>query len=163
MAAVGRRRDRTLERSAPQRARAQIGLVAPRLQLRRPYGRATDPVERFSFEEQPDGTPLHDTLVWGSGALAVALLVGEAFTENGWDLAPGQATDVADLPTLTFRHDGEAQLQPCAEAWIGEHAGQALLAAGVMPLLSHRQRAAVRLLRMQSIAEPAAMLAGGWG
>ena len=140
-----------------------IGLVAPRLLLRLPYGQATDPIERFRFEEQPDSAPDHDTLVWGSGGLAVALLLGEAFTENGWDLAPGQAQDIADLPALTFRRDVEAQLQPCAEAWIGERAGQALLAAGVMPLLSHRQRAAVRLLRVQSIAEPAAALAGGWG
>ena len=143
-------------------AASWIGLVAPRLLLRLPYGQGTDPIERFRFEERPDRAPAHDTLVWGSGALAVALLVGEAFTDGGRDLAAGQAQDIADLPALTFRHDGEAQLQPCAEAWIGERAGEALLATGVMPLLSHRQRAAVRLLRMQSIAEPATMLAGSW-
>lgn len=139
-----------------------IGLVAPRLLLRLPYGKATDPIERFAFEEQ-GAFPVHETLTWGSGALAVALLIGQAFTGSGWNLALGQAQDLTDLPAYTFHHDGEPQLQPCAEAWLGEHAGQALLELGLMPLLSHRARPAVRLMRMQSIADPACGLAGGWG
>jgi len=92
----------------------------------------------------------------------VALLLGQAFTESGWDLAPGQVQDVDDLPAYAFSLNGEAQLQPCAEAWLGERASQALLEQGVMPLLSHRQRASVRLTRVQSIAEPAQPLAGPW-
>jgi type VI secretion system protein ImpC len=138
-----------------------IGLVAPRLLMRLPYGRATDPTEGFDFEEQA-ATPRHDTLAWGPGSLAVALLLGQAFTESGWDLAPGQVQDVDDLPAYTFTLGGEAQLQPCAEAWLGERAALALLEQGVMPLLSHRQRASVRLARVQSIAEPAQALAGPW-
>ena len=139
-----------------------VGLVAPRLLLRLPYGNATDPTERFAFEEQ-GAVPLHETLAWGPGSLAVALLIGQAFSDSGWDLALGQAQDLADLPAYTFSRDGEPQLQPCAEAWLGEREGQALLERGLMPLLSHRQRAAVRLMRMQSIAEPACPLAGSWG
>jgi len=92
----------------------------------------------------------------------VALLLGQAFTESGWDLAPGQVQDVDDLPAYAFSLNDEAQLQPCAEAWLGERASQALLEQGVMPLLSHRQRASVRLTRVQSIAEPAQPLAGPW-
>lgn len=139
-----------------------IGLVAPRLLLRLPYGKATDPTERFPFEEQP-AVPLHETLAWGSGSLAVAQLVGQAFTDSGWDLAPGQVQDLADLPAYTFKVNGETQLHACAEAWLGEAAGQALLERGLMPLVSHRERAAVRLLRVQSIAEPPQALAGPWG
>ena len=138
-----------------------IGLVAPRLLMRLPYGKATDPTEGFGFEEQP-ATPVHETLLWGPGSLAVARLLGQAFTDSGWDLTPGQVQDVDDLPAYTFSRDGEAQLQPCAEALLGERAGQALLERGLMPLLSHRNRAAVRLMRMQSIAEPAKGLSGGW-
>ena len=137
-----------------------IGLVAPRLLMRLPYGKAIDPTEGFGFEEQP-ATPVHETLLWSPGSLAVALLLGQAFTDSGWDLTPGQVQDVDDLPAYTFSLDDEAQLQPCGEAWLGERAGQALLERGLMPLLSHRQRAAVRLMRMQSIAEPPRALAGG--
>ena len=138
-----------------------IGLVAPRLLLRLPYGKATDPTERFAFEEQ-GAAPMHETLAWGPGSLAVPLLIGKAFSESGWDLVLGQAQDLTDLPAYIFSRDGEPQLQPCAEAWLGERAGQALLERGLMPLLSHRQRAAVRLMRMQSIAEPPCRLVGGW-
>lgn len=148
-----------LRRSA---AAPWIGLVAPRLLMRLPYGKATDPTEGFGFEEQA-ATPEHETLLWGPGSLAVALLLGQAFTDSGWDLAPGQVQNVDDLPAYAFSLDGEAQLQPCAEAWCGERAGQALLERGVMALLSHRQRPAVRLLRVQSIAEPPRPLAGPWG
>ncbi len=142
-------------------AASWIGLVAPRLLLRLPYGKATDSIERFPFEEQA-ALPVHETLIWGPGSLAAALLIGQAFTDSGWDLVLGQAQDLTDLPAYTFSREGEPQLQPCAEAWLGERAGQALLERGVMPLLSHRQRAAVRLMRVQSIAEPACGLAGGW-
>lgn len=138
-----------------------IGLVAPRLLMRLPYGQATEPTEGFAFEEQP-AMPLHHTLAWGPGSLAVALLIGQAFTESGWDFAPGQVQEVDDLPAYTFNLGGEAQLQPCAEAWLGERAAGALLEQGVMPLLSHRQRASVRLARVQSIAEPVQPLAGPW-
>ena len=139
-----------------------IGLVAPRLLMRLPYGKATDPTEGFGFEEQT-AAPVHNTLLWGPGSLAVALLLGQAFTESGWDLTPGQVQEVDDLPAYTFSRDGEPRLQPCAEAWLGERAGQAFLERGLMPLLGDRQRAAVRLVRMQSIAEPPQPLAGPWG
>jgi hypothetical protein len=35
-----------------------------------------------------------------------------------------------------------------------------LLEAGLMPVLSHKHRNAVRVMRFQSVAEPAAPLAG---
>ncbi len=40
---------------------------------------------------------------------------------------------------------------------------QAILERGLMPLLSRRDRPSARLMRWQSIAEPAAALAGPWG
>ena len=137
-----------------------IGLVAPRVLLRLPYGKATDPIEHFEFEEQPAESPMHETLLWGPGSLVVALLIGRAFTEGGWELADDPALELDDLPAYTFKRDGAAQLQPCGEAWLGERAALALLGHGVMPLLSDRQRAAVRLMRMQSVAEPPQPLAG---
>ncbi len=137
-----------------------IGLVAPRVLLRRPYGRSTDPIEQFTFEEQ-GATPEHETLLWGPGSLAVALMVGQSLANGEPDSAADQVTELDDLPAYTYTRDGEAELQPCAEALVGERAGQALLECGLMPLLSHRQRAAVQLMRLQSIAEPPGALAIG--
>lgn len=137
-----------------------IGLVAPRVLLRRPYGRATDPIEQFAFEEQA-AIPEHETLLWGPGALAVALMVCQSLADGEQDGAPDRVSELDDLPAYTFTREGQAELQPCAEVLMGERAGQVLLEHGLMPLLSHRQRAAVRLMRLQSIAEPPSGLSIG--
>lgn len=136
-----------------------IGLAAPRVLLRLPYGKAHDPVVSFAFEEF-DGAPVHEHFLWGNPALAVALLVGRAFTLNGWDFEPGDEREIGDLPAYTYTLDGERELQACAEQYLGEEGGTALLQAGLMPVLSHRHRNAVTLMRMQSVAEPARALSG---
>jgi type VI secretion system protein ImpC len=138
-----------------------IGLAAPRVLLRVPYGKAHDPVVSFAFEEF-DGAPAHEHFLWGNPALAVALLTGRAFTLNGWDFEPGDEREIGDLPAYAFTQDGERELQASAEQYLGEEGGNALLQAGLMPVLSHQHRNAVTVMRMQSIATPAARLAGTW-
>jgi type VI secretion system protein ImpC len=135
-----------------------LGLVAPRLLLRLPYGKAGEPLETLAFEEQPP-VPEHDLLLWGPGSLAVALLLGEAYVQGGWEQMATPGEDIDDLPGYAFVREGETQLMPCAEAWLGERAAAALLAHGVMPLLSDRQMPRVRLARIQSVADPPRRLA----
>ena len=136
-----------------------IGLAAPRLLLRQPYGKGSDPLESFDFEEFA-GSPDHEQFLWGPSSLAVAMLIGRAFSARGWDFEPGDEREIGDLPAYTVRRDGEAELQACAEHYLGEQGGLALLNAGLMPVLSHRHRNAVTVMRLQSIAEPAQSLAG---
>lgn len=137
-----------------------IGLVAARLLLRLPYGRGYEGVDAFSFEEFA-GAPAHEQFLWGCGALAPAWLLGRAFAAGGWQMALEQEREVAGLPAYTtVLPDGERELQACAEHYHGEQEITALLAAGLMPLASHRLRNAVDLVRWQSIAEPASGLAG---
>jgi hypothetical protein len=50
----------------------------------------------------------------------------------------------------------------CAEVVLGERAIEAILDRGLMPLLSIRDRDAVRLGRWPSLARPAQPLAGRW-
>ncbi|MFO1272941.1 MAG: type VI secretion system contractile sheath large subunit [Rubrivivax sp.] len=130
-----------------------IGLAAPRLLLRQPYGRGRDPVDAFAFEEV-DAVPEHESLLWGNPALAVALLCGRARSTGG------TPHEIGDLPAVSFERDGERVLQPCAERLLGEQATDALLAAGLIPLASHKDRNAVTLMRLQSVADPARALAG---
>jgi len=136
--------------------------VAPRVLLRLPYGKATDPTTQFAFEEQGPA-PDHETLLWGPGSLALALMVGQSLSNCEADTEPDSVTELSDLPAYTFFRGDQAELQPCAEVLMGESAGLALLERGVMPLLSHRQRASVRLMRLQSIAEPPCALQIGQG
>ena len=131
-----------------------IGLAAPRVLLRLPYGKASDPVSAFAFEEF-GALPVHAQFLWGNGGLACALLIARAFTARGWDFEPGDEREIADLPAYTFVKDGERELQACAEQYLGEAAGELLMAAGLMPVMSHRHRNAVTVMRFQSVALPA--------
>lgn len=137
-----------------------LGFVAPRVLLRLPYGKRSDPLSTFAFEEFAGGKPEHEHLLWGAGSLAAALLIGRAFLGNGWSMQPGDENEVADLPAYTYDDGGEKALLPVAEHLLGERAGQALLEAGLMPLMSHKHRNAATLMRFQSIAHPARPLAG---
>lgn len=137
-----------------------IGLAVPRFLLRLPYGKDTYPVESFGFEEMPES--VHADYLWGNPAFACARLLGEAFREGGWQLQPGQHRQLDELPLHVYRQDGESQTKPCAEVLLTETDGEFLVTQGLMPLASIRDRDAALLLRFQSIADPAARLAGRW-
>ena len=135
-----------------------IGLAAPRLLLRLPYGRTLEPVESFALEEF-EAEPMHEHLLWGWGSLAVALLTGRSFMARGWGMQLGDEREIGDLPAYTLLRDGERELQACAEHYLAESDWQRMLDAGLVPLVSHRHRNAVTVVRIQSVAEPQGELA----
>jgi type VI secretion system protein ImpC len=135
-----------------------IGLSAPRVLMRLPYGKASDPIDSFAFEECV-GLPLHQEFLWGNASLATALLLGRAFTARGWDMEPGDEREIGDLPAYTFVRDGEREMQACAERFLTESESNRLLGAGLIPLVSRRDRNAVVAIRIQSVADPPAPLA----
>jgi type VI secretion system protein ImpC len=137
-----------------------IGLALPRVLARQPYGKYSDPVAAFAFEELVARD--HQAYLWGSPAFSLALLAGQAFMNAGWNMALEAGLDIGDLPSHIYRDDGEARQQPCAEIAMGETAGEAVLQQGAMAVLSYRNRNAARLLRWQSIAEPLQPLQGAW-
>jgi type VI secretion system protein ImpC len=138
-----------------------LGLALPRWLLRLPYGPKTDPVEAFPFDEL-GGQRVHESYLWGNPAFACALLAILAFREQGAEMELGAVQELDDLPCHTYREDGESHMQPCAEVFLPERIMTAHLARGLMPLVSARDRNALRLARFQSIADPPAPLAGPW-
>ena len=143
------------------RSAAWLALVLPRLLLRLPYGKAGEQIDRFEFEELA-AKPDHDTFLWGNGAFGCVRLMAQAFQERGWSMEPGDYLDIDDLPAYIYDDDGERKLKPCAEVTLGERAGIEMLSRGLIPLLSYRDRNAVRVLRFQSMAEPPSGIAGPW-
>ena len=140
---------------------AWLGLALPQVLMRLPYGRKTDAVAAFPFEElDPDAA--HGEFLWGSAAVACALLTSRAFAAAGWSMQPGDERDLGDLPAYIRERDGEKLLMPAAEAYLGERAVDVLVGAGLMPLASMKNRNAILVPRMQSIAAPARPLAGPW-
>jgi type VI secretion system protein ImpC len=137
-----------------------LGLVLPRFLLRLPYGKHTSATETFTFEEFGDA-PAHEDYLWGNAALACAGLLGEAFSESGWDLRPGDVNEITGLPLYVSGAGGESSLKPCAEVHLSASAVETILDHGLMPFLSDVD--SIRMVRFQSIAEPLAALSGRWG
>ena len=138
-----------------------LGLALPRVLLRLPYGKKTDAVEAFAFEEMPGGRD-PEAYLWGNPAYVCARLIAAAFVENGWDFSPGDVLELDDCPAHVYEEAGERLMQPATEVLLSERAMLEILARSLMPLLGHRQRNAVRLARFQSLADPPAALAGAW-
>jgi len=137
-----------------------LGLTFPRVMLRAPYGRE-NPCDTIDFDELDD-PERHDHYLWGSGAMLVALLVGEAFAERGWAIGPRLPLDVGGLPYFTFRRGPETVAKSCAEMIMSERIARGLLARGLMPVAWIKDTDRVRVVEIRSVSEPSAPLAGAW-
>ncbi|HKU41649.1 MAG TPA: type VI secretion system contractile sheath large subunit [Polyangiales bacterium] len=135
-----------------------IGLCGPRILGRVPYGPKAEPVERFDFVELT-ADPEHAAFLWLNPAFACAQLILEGVAQHGWEDGPGTQLDLGDLPHVVKRTAAGDALLPCAEVFLDETGARQIMNAGVMPFLSYRNRNAVRLARLQSIADPPAPLA----
>jgi type VI secretion system protein ImpC len=138
-----------------------IGLAHPRILLRLPYGKDSDALDSFEFEEL-DQEREHESYLWGNPACACAKLIAAAFQTNGWTMEPGDCLDMEGLPAHTFKEEDETRMMACAEVFLTERAADAMLDQGLMPLISYRNRNVARLMRFQSIAEPCKTLSGPW-
>lgn len=138
-----------------------VGLVIPRFLLRLPYGEKTSPLESFDFEEFA-GTPIHEDYLWGNPAFAAAVLLGQSFSEAGWEMRPGTVAEIDKLPLHVYLRDGESVPKPCAEVLLTEEAVERMVEEGLIPLVSFKSRDVVRVARFQSIADPPRALAGRW-
>lgn len=136
-----------------------IGLASPRILMRMPYGRISDEIDAFTFEELGE-KPDHEHFLWGSAALACAKLLGMAFQEQGWSFKLEDRLDLQDLPAYTVHTEYEKELKPCAEIVMSDRAGDEISRRGLIALMSYRHRNAVRVRNIQSISDPPTSLSG---
>lgn len=128
-----------------------IGLVAPGFMLRQPYGKRSDEIERFQFQEITD--PLQQSqFLWGNGAFACAQLLASDFLNDGWGMHPGNENQVEDLPLYTYLDAGDPQMVPCAQAYLGQNAISAIGAQGIMPLASVLNQNTAKCTTFQTIS-----------
>lgn len=139
-----------------------VGLAAPRMLLRLPYGKNGASTEVFQFEETTD-PPEHEAFLWGNPALACTALLCRSFSADGWSFHPDSNRRLDGLPFFTYQEGGESALKPVAEAFLTDKAAERMMKQGVMPLLSARHEGAALLARFQSISAPARALAARWG
>ena len=113
------------------------------------------------LREMPE-TPRHDEYLWGNPAVVCACLIAKAFSRDEWQMRPGTYQDVERLALHLYKQAGESVAQPCAEVLLTERAALKILDSGLMPLVSFKDQDMARLVRFQSISQPATQLAGPW-
>ena len=138
-----------------------LGFTIPRFLVRLPYGRETEPLETFQFEEL-DGSPKHDDYLWANSCFIAGLLMAQSFSEHGWDMNGRFIQDIEQLPMHMYKADAETVFQPCAEVLLTQNACERLMEYGLMPLISYKNTDHVKLARFQSIADPVTGLRGRW-
>ena len=139
----------TALRELPEARR--LSLLGPRFLLRHPYGKRSDPISSFSFEEFTLADGLAGML-WGHPALlALTALAGQGGTPT-----------VTDLP---FHHyvdaDGDSTALPCTERFISTAAVSELGRWGVGALVAHKGEPSVRLSGLGGIAAAGAASKAG--
>jgi predicted component of type VI protein secretion system len=137
-------------------AASYLSVAWPRLLLRLPYGRENETDTGFAFEEFDGPASSHEAFLWGSGAVAVGLVIAQSVAEGD---EPATHGTIDRLPLFVEQVDGEALAVPCAERVLSDSALGELLSLGFTPLVSMRDGDVVRLPRIQSVATPAARLA----
>ncbi len=129
----------------------RLALLGPRFMLRHPYGKRSDPISAFAFEEftMADGL---GGMLWGHPALlALTVLAGQ----------DGVAT-VNDLP---FHHvvdaDGDCVALPCTERCLSADQATQLGRHGIVAVLAHKGEPSVRLAGLGAVGGGALQASAG--
>jgi type VI secretion system protein ImpC len=139
---------------------AYLGLATPRFLLRMPYGRKSDPIDAFAFEEFTRQSGLSGML-WGHPALLAGLLLAETFKQQGAKMKPGSIAGIGDMPYYVYvGPDGDQTALPCTERLYSERQAVQVSNYRVMPVLSLRGRPEVRLGGFAALG--GGTLAGFW-
>ena len=141
-------------------ASAYLGLATPRFLLRLPYGKRTDPIDAFMFEEFSRETGLSGML-YGHPAWLVATLVAQTWLRDPKTSQLGSAATIGDLPVYLYHDtDGEQIALPCTERLFSERQAVQIASLGVNPAIALRGRPEIRIAGFRSLG--GAPLAGRW-
>ncbi|MGH7573680.1 MAG: type VI secretion system contractile sheath large subunit [Longimicrobiales bacterium] len=134
-----------------------VGLTAPRMLLREPYGKATVPVEAFDFEEGVDGAE-HSKYLWGNSAWALGARVTNAFARYGWCATIRGVESgglVEGLPVHNFRTDAGDVVMKCpTETPITDRREKELADLGFVPLVHCKGTPSAAFFSVQSAQKP---------
>ena len=145
---------RTFRKSEDSR---YVGLCLPHVLMRLPYGKDTDQVEEFNFEENVDGRD-HGKYLWGNAAYALGARLTDAFAKHEWCAAIRGVEGgglVEDLPTHTFSTDeGDIAVKCPTEIAITDRREAELSRLGFIPLSYYKGTNSAAFMAVQSANEP---------
>jgi type VI secretion system protein ImpC len=134
-----------------------VGLTAPRMLLREPYGSATVPIEAFSYEEKVDGTD-HSQYLWGNSAWALGTRVTQSFAKYSWCATIRGVESgglVEGLPTHTFRTEsGDLAMKCPTETAVTDRREKELADLGFIPLVHQKGTPKAAFFSVQSCQKP---------
>ncbi len=121
---------------------SHLALLAPRFMLRHPYGKKSDPISSFAFEEFTPDEGLRGML-WGHPALLAASLLA----------APGGSTlAVGDLPFhYVVDADGDQIALPATERLVNLAAAESLRRVGIDALMAHKGQPELRIAGLDAV------------
>jgi type VI secretion system protein ImpC len=130
---------------------SHLALLSPRFMLRHPYGKRSDPISAFAFEEFTANDGLRGML-WGHPAIVAACLLA----------APtGRTLSIGDLPFHYFNDsDGDQIALPCTERLINADTAARLRQLGIGALMAHKGQPELRVFGLDAVAGGAIALQG---
>jgi type VI secretion system protein ImpC len=118
-----------------------LGLFGPRFLLRHPYGKKSEPISSFAFEEFSRQTGLR-SMLWGHPALLALCVL----------CVRGAQLTINELP---FHHylddDGDSTALPCTERLVSTTVATLLRDAGINGLMAFKGQPLVRLTGVSAI------------
>jgi type VI secretion system protein ImpC len=134
-----------------------VGLTAPRMLLRLPYGKNTKTVDAFQYEEAVDGTD-HNKYLWGNAAYALGTRLTNAFALYGWCAAIRGVEGgglVEGLPVHNFRtDDGDLAMKCPTEVQITDRREKEMADQGFIPLVHSKNNDFAAFFSVQSCQKP---------
>lgn len=130
---------------------SNLVLLAPRFMLRHPYGKKSDPINAFAFEEFSADEGLRGML-WGHPALLAASVLA----------APtGNTLSVGDLPFhYVVDGDGDQVALPTTERLVNLAAAEKLRRVGIDALMAHKGQPELRIAGLDAVNGDAIVLSG---
>ena len=121
---------------------SHLALLSPRFMLRHPYGKRTDPIDSFDFEEFTAADGLRGML-WAHPALLAACLLA----------APvGRTLSIGELPFHYFVDaEGDQIALPCTERFVDSDAAARLRGLGIVALMAHKGQPELRFAGLDAV------------
>jgi type VI secretion system protein ImpC len=134
-----------------------VGLTAPRMLLRLPYGKKTKQIDAFQYEEDVDGTD-HNKYLWGNSAFALGTRLTNAFALYGWCAAIRGVEGgglVEGLPIHNFyTDDGDLAMKCPTEVQITDRREKEMADQGFIPLVHSKGNDFAAFFSVQSCQKP---------
>ena len=121
-----------------------VVLALPKLMGRRPYGRDSNAIESFAFEEIPDGTQRAQYL-WMNAAFGIAALLGE-------DADHEIPSELERIPVHVYEHEGEELLQPGTEVLLSQRAAEEFADMGLTVFRAVRGEDTIRIATIRTLS-----------